>query len=396
MSLRITIHGSYGTGNRGDGAILVQLLRFLDRETPEAEVTILCRNEERLRGQLDQDFPASNLRLRLLNASFRIHPLAVLRASMGCDLFILGGGGLIWGRASGNLGYWLLRPRLAQLAGKHVVFYAPGINALVGRRARQRLRSVARRAAFLSARDNEGAELLSDIGLAPERIVLGADPAFLMDTPDPGRAQEVLASMGLADFRPIALSARDWGSRLSAGFLTRHCADLLSDPRRVILFMAFKAGGDSGDLDRNDLDVYRALQKTLPHAQAKRLVLVDSGHSLEEVIALISGCEYLLGMRLHSLIFATLAGTPFGALPYNRKIDAYMEMLGRRDFLLQRGELGNAQALQDLGNRLAAEREAAPSGPHPGILASAATLRTRSAFMHSQLAERLRELFSES
>ena len=53
--MRITIHGSYGTGNRGDNAILAQLLRFLEDRVPGAEVTILCRDVARTALFLDAE-----------------------------------------------------------------------------------------------------------------------------------------------------------------------------------------------------------------------------------------------------------------------------------------------------------------------------------------------------
>jgi polysaccharide pyruvyl transferase WcaK-like protein len=44
--------------------------------------------------------------------------------------------------------------------------------------------------------------------------------------------------------------------------------------------------------------------------------------------------QYLIGMRLHSLIFATQLGVPFIALSYASKINNYLEDIGMSDYLL--------------------------------------------------------------
>ena len=51
--------------------------------------------------------------------------------------------------------------------------------------------------------------------------------------------------------------------------------------------------------------------------------------------------EFVVGMRLHFLIFATLRGTPFAALPYAAKVTGLLE-----DLEIERPPLGDIDAGQ--------------------------------------------------
>lgn len=391
--MKISIHGSYGTGNRGDEVILSRLLVLLDQEVPGAEVTLLCRDEQRIALFIEAFHGDLRLKITPLHASFRRHPLAVLRACLGCDLFILGGGGLLWGSAPGNLEYWLQRPRLALRGGARLAFYLPGIYGISGRRAHRLLGMVAGKADFVSVRDDEGLQQLISCGLSEDRIALGADPAFLLSPPKPEQIQRTLAALGLEGRRLVGLSARDWRQRLSAGIFASFVGGLLKDPEVSLLFFAMKTGGHLGETDTDDITVARDLLRTLPESERERVFLVGESYRDDEVLALMGSCEYLIAMRLHALIFATIAGTPFGAIAYDDKIRAYMEMLGLQDFLLDMQGVSEAPRLQDLVERLMRQREQTPSGPVTRFLSSADELAERSRSVHDALAAHLREWF---
>lgn len=395
--MRITIHGSYGTGNRGDSVILAQMLRFLGERLPGADVTILCRDEGRLGLLLETELPDSPLRLRPLHASFRRRPLGVLRACLGCDLFILGGGGLLWGRAPGNLSYWLQRARLAKRAGRRLIFYVPGIYSVRGQLALQLLGRTAAKADWLSVRDEEGRHQLLAAGIPEERIVLGADPAFLLPQPQPEQIEVLREALGLQGQRLVGLSARDWRSRLSAGIFAKFVHSLLHEEGTTLLFFALKTGGYLGETDTDDLTVANSLLRTLPAELQARVLVLDDRYSNAEMIALMGACRYLIGMRLHSLIFATIAGIPFGAVAYDEKITAYMDMVGRRDHLLDMTDVADPDRIQAIVTNLEAERAAAcDDGPCNAILDTAGRLSTRCLLMHEELAARLRSWFPEA
>ena len=52
-------------------------------------------------------------------------------------------------------------------------------------------------------------------------------------------------------------------------------------------------------------------------------------------IKILKQSDYLIGMRLHSIIFATQLGKPFIALNYASKVYNYLEDLGLREYVVE-------------------------------------------------------------
>ena len=59
----------------------------------------------------------------------------------------------------------------------------------------------------------------------------------------------------------------------------------------------------------------------------EKSVIAPGNLSIEEKIAVIGQSHLLIGMRLHSLIFAAIQYTPFIALSYDPKIDAFAQIV---------------------------------------------------------------------
>jgi len=64
--------------------------------------------------------------------------------------------------------------------------------------------------------------------------------------------------------------------------------------------------------------------------------------------------DYLIGMRLHSLIFATQLGVPFIALSYASKIDNYIEDIGLSNFIVN---VNNYKSLPKKTEQLKVQKE---------------------------------------
>ena len=64
--------------------------------------------------------------------------------------------------------------------------------------------------------------------------------------------------------------------------------------------------------------------------------------------------DYLIGMRLHSLIFATQLGIPFVAVSYASKINNYLDDIGLSNFVVG---VNNYKALPQKIKQLKAQHE---------------------------------------
>jgi polysaccharide pyruvyl transferase WcaK-like protein len=394
--MRITIHGSYGTGNRGDDLTLGILLRFLAGIAPGATVTILCRSEDRLSSFLERELEGIDLQLKPLCATFRKQPLKVIRASTTCDLFILGGGSLLWGQVPGNLLHWLIRPLVVLACRRRLAFYVPGIHSIDGGLSRFLLGWVARRTSFLSVQDNIGARHLADLGIPEERILVGADPAFLLRPSSVSSRRLLVDALELRDRRLVGLSIRNWGGRLSAGLFAHITQEILEDPSVTLIYFALNTSGHFEKPDMDDLSVAGSLLRTLPPEDHSRVLIIDDSYSYQDMLSLAGACDYVIGMRLRSLIFATIAGTPFGAIRYDEKIAAYMEMIARSDRLLDIDDLQEPDSLTKLVQLLESDRKhLEPDAPAPELQLVAAELCGRVNRMHTAFAEELHRDFSQ-
>ena len=54
-------------------------------------------------------------------------------------------------------------------------------------------------------------------------------------------------------------------------------------------------------------------------------IILKEGYTTEEYVSLISNLDFLIGMRLHALVFSALAGVPFLAVSYDPKVDRFVK-----------------------------------------------------------------------
>ena len=151
------------------------------------------------------------------------------------------------------------------------------------------------------------------------RIVVGADPVFTLTT-DRGES-------GAAP--TVGVVVRNWDG--VSAWLTplAQTLDRLADERsatvRLIPFQTGRGGNESDDL------VAMRLAARMESATVDSLVGV--GADPDELAKLIAGCDALVGMRLHSLVFAAAARVPTVALAYDPKVTQAMGRIGRSDFV---------------------------------------------------------------
>jgi polysaccharide pyruvyl transferase WcaK-like protein len=79
--------------------------------------------------------------------------------------------------------------------------------------------------------------------------------------------------------------------------------------------------------------------------------------SPEAALSLAAEASLVVGLRLHSLVLAGLAGTPVASVGYDAKIDGFMELAGVSRYLCHGGD--GLDALSDRVDRLIEEYEEA-------------------------------------
>ncbi len=321
---RIGISGSYGGLNLGDEAILEGILTRL-RATVDAEITVFSRNAADTRARVDVEHVIPIRDLTRKEAAPEIRKL---------DLLVLGGGGILY---DGEAETYLREVFLAHEAGVPVVLYAISAGPLLTQTSRRAVRDAlnASPSTVVTVRDRLAYRLLEDVGVTRD-IYLVADPAFLLEPAE--LAAGALEAEGVREGRDlVGFSVREPGPA---------APDIDPDAYHSLL-----ANTADFMVDRYDADVVfvpmergdvRHSHAVVAHMQnADRVEVLRRRYSPRQILALMDEFEFVVGMRLHFLIFAALRATPFAPLPYASKVTGLLE-----DLEIDRPPLGDIDAGQ--------------------------------------------------
>jgi polysaccharide pyruvyl transferase CsaB len=345
MPKSVLIAGYYGFGNLGDEAILTAIVRRLRAHEPHLWITVVSGGFAPVAEGLEEVY---------------VHDLpAVVRAAEAADLLILGGGGLFFdytpAGADGMLrrGYTGLAlygslPLLATALGKPIFFWNVGVGPLAAPPAQELTRLCFLQADGFTVRDEPSAALLRGIGVdvAGEQIL--ADASFDLEPAPAHRARAILEQAGFPLDRPmVAICLREWaqaGSMAPPWGEIAAALDAFAEEAGVsYLMLPFQ------QLDSPLVGDHRALE-----AVRERMRLRQFAHLLAlelkpaEAAALLGQCELVVGMRMHSLVLAGIAGVPTVPLAYDPKVEAAAEQLGLERFLLSVGEVSAQGLLEKL------------------------------------------------
>ncbi len=314
---RIGISGSYGGMNLGDEAILDGIVTQL-RLSIAAEITVFSRNPQDTltRHKVEHAIPVLSLTRK-----------EVSREIEGLDLFILGGGGILYDRDAES---YLREVFLAHEFGVPVVVYAVSAGPLTDSRARNAVREALNQAALITVRDRQGYRLLEDVGIERE-IHLTADPALLL-SPEPFPL-EALESEGVEFERHlVGFSVREPGPA-APDLDPEHYYALLANTAD---FMVDRLDADVVFVPMERTDVQHSHGVVAHMRNSERAEILRRKYSAPQTLGLLGRFEFAVGMRLHFLIFAALQGTPFVALPYASKVVGFLD-----DLEMETPPLGN-------------------------------------------------------
>lgn len=157
---------------------------------------------------------------------------------------------------------------------------------------RRLLPGILRRVDYISVRDPRSRAVLSSLGIP---AVEARDPALLLPPPPGGGRGPVLVNL-VPSLPP--------GVRREALGLARRAAAALG---RGLVGIA---------MDPGDVRAMEGLEVLAPR-------------SPREALEAIGEASLVVGARLHALEFSLLAGTPFVAVPYAPKVEAFLDLLAR-------------------------------------------------------------------
>lgn len=272
----VGVAGYYGFKNAGDEAILEAIAREL--KARGHQVVALSGDPRRTQEEHG------------IRALHRLNPLSLLQA----DLWLLGGGGLLQDVTSSlSLLYYLSVLRAARFFRKKVVVFNQSLGPLSPWGERQVQRAI--KGVPLILRDQDSLAYAQRLGLPAQ---LGADPALLL-TPPPVRREE--------DLVLVIPRAGVGEEALTNLYIT---ANHLVHEGKQVLVLLLQPGYDD---------------EVIGHFRLHR---IEKTSDPRRVLYLAAQAGYVISMRLHGLVLAAAAGTPFAALSYDPKVMAFAKETG--------------------------------------------------------------------
>ena len=337
---QILICGNYGAGNLGDEAILDGILRLMNSTWPNVGLSVLSADPSSTR----REHKISSV--YLFPSGFRSmlkfwlggHWIKTIHALKKADLVILGGGGLFTDEKWQAIWIWYVQAWWFWIFRKKLVCLGQSVGPLKSNWSRYIARKVFSRALMVSVRDKESASLLKEIGIANARVL--SDPAFALAY-EHETARNIQAQ--------IVLSLRDWPAGKGQDVLpdiARTIDWLWQDHHLKTVFVPFQ------DRVNDDILLYERLSvlvKVPEQLQLKR------GDDYKQAMEIIGRSKLVLGMRLHSLIFAVLENRPFVAISYSTKVKNMMSEIKMADYCLDYPEADFAKLKSKLEKTLIQE-----------------------------------------
>lgn len=244
-----------------------------------------------------------NLRKRpFSNIWYFLKTILAIRKS---DYIIIGGGGLLYDNEEGQsfdtlLRQWKLRVWIAKFFQKSIVYWSLGIH--VKKENEQKILSLfSGKNIHISVRDTESKRTLESIGI---KSLLVRDPVLSYDPEIPKL---------LVKGRPrVGLSFR-------SGFLQ----DELQNIEKIITFLM--AHGYEPLLLNHSFhpDNPIANDDTFLKDLKEKYQLHSTGN-IHETLLVYKKLDFVIGMRLHSLILSLVHAIPFFAISYGKKTDEFI------------------------------------------------------------------------
>ncbi len=300
----VAISGYYGFRNSGDDSILKVIINDLKEACPNASITVLSQRP----GETSRDFGVDSVD--------RFDFLKIWNLFKRTKLLISGGGSLIQDvTSSKSLFYYLAVIKLAKLRGAKVMLYANGIGPLTKDKNLKYVKKVLEKVDYITLREDSSMEELKRIVADYKNCRVTADPVFNASPEDDDLVCAALKQSGIEEGEKFfVISVRDWeGSDPETVQKISRFGNWVYEKYGIKPFVVpMQKKFDNG------ISAKINSRLTVPHG------VCEKGYAPEVLMGIIGKAEFVLGMRLHTLIYAVKMGVPGIALDYDPKVEAFM------------------------------------------------------------------------
>lgn len=301
--------GAYGKGNAGDDAILRAIIKSLRSKDKDMPIYVMSRTPKETSIQTH------------VNSLFTFDVLKLKKLLHSSKLFISGGGTLIQDVTSTrSLMFYLFTLKLARKAGAKVEMYGCGIGPIDKPSNRIKTAKILNESAdVITLRDSISLELLEEIGVNKPYIALAADPTVNLPEVKDEVVNAAFEKAGISlESKKIIFCLRPWDEFNDYTPIIKAAEDAYNKHGLVPVFLPMEYP--------RDVEIGETIGKELnvPH------FVSSIHHPIEELRGMLASAELVVGMRLHSLIFAAAGGAPIVAISYDVKVDSFVKDSGAK------------------------------------------------------------------
>ncbi|OKP85858.1 polysaccharide pyruvyl transferase CsaB [Paenibacillus helianthi] len=313
---KIIISGYYGFRNSGDEAVLQSILIALQKHSLATGIVL-----DPVVLSIDPEWTTAAYGVKSVHRM----KLGEVRSAIAGSAGLISGGGSLLQDVTGSktIPYYLGIIKLAQWMGKPTFIYAQGIGPVNRKLFHPLIKSVFRKCSYISVRDEQSRELLQSMGLDWNKIEVVPDPVMGLSLPE----DQVPSSKGALSppaVQTVGISVRFWEQ--SRGELDAITEGLLKACKQTPLHLRFLPFHHSSDNEASRY-IMQKLENEISQYGGVVSICEDALHP-QQMLREVGECDVLIGMRLHSLIYAAGRRVPLIGISYDPKIDHFLERVG--------------------------------------------------------------------
>lgn len=317
--MKYLIWGYYGAGNLGDDLMLEILIDRIRGKDPASIITVKALDGSKLPktvAPMELDKWLSQSRKKLY---FNV-PLAMARVAgriKSCDVLIIGGGTIFTDKGNGAPALRMLErvAWLAKVLHKKIFVVGAGIDDL-GQAGEKSLEGILAKVDYTCFRDKKSYEIAKRLCKNPEKIALGADLLYL--------EKKVITTMPRKK-EGMLISAIDYFGRLQPDAVKReklkeHLKELavsfISTGEKITLVSMQKGAGEK------DYEYLKEIMDELKKTMPKNMADIQMVHleNKKDAVEIFGKAKFVIGMRYHALVLASIFGVPFIGINHESKI----------------------------------------------------------------------------
>ncbi|WP_188206917.1 polysaccharide pyruvyl transferase CsaB [Alkalibacillus aidingensis] len=315
--MKIVVSGFYGLGNTGDEAILDTIVHELKDKQGHDLTVFSLRPEE----------TAEKHGVKSVYRGWRHAFREKLRAMRQADVLVSGGGGLLQDTYPtkiifGPLPYYLLIAFLGKLMGCKVMFFAQGVGPVNSRYGKWLMRTFANRANLITVRDQGSKDLLEKLKVRKPETIVTADIAFAYPASEDDACLTNLPGE-VQGQKLVGVSIRPWFEEKKLyQELAKYLDQLIEEQGYTPVFIPMEG--------QHDVKASGWVVDQMEHGDECHVLGPD--FTPNQYLQMMKHCQFVIGMRLHSVIFATIAGVPMIPISYDPKVEAIAKQIGVWDY----------------------------------------------------------------